>query len=336
MNRMDGNELLGQTADEGIRSSTVNPRWYVWAKRIFFGVLLLGAAGMLFNRVLVPAFQPPVDPDLEDIEIRHTGKSDPGSEIRGSTTDLLFDKSIAGSATHPLDPALAVARKGLERIRAEVRDYTALMIKQERVNGTLRPEETVRVKVRHRREQDGQVIPKSFYLYFEKPASVTGREVIWVEGRNDDHLTAHEGGIKNLFSVNLAPDSFLAMAGNRYPITELGIETLMVRMIEKGERDRKHGECSVSINREIEVDGQKCTLITITHPEKRDHFEFHQAKIYVNDEIDLPIGYEGFEWPEQPGGEPVLIERYFYRELKVNVGLKDIDFDPENPEYRFR
>lgn len=327
MNHMEGNEA---------RPDRPAPRRHVWGKRILVGFLALLAAGIFFNRVIVPAFQPPVDPNLVDIDIRQTRKPDPGSELRGSTTDLLFDKTLTESARHPLEPALAVARKGLERIRAEVRDYTALMVKQERVNGTLRTEETVRVKVRHRREQDGQVIPKSFYLYFEKPASVTGREVIWVEGRNDNRLTAHEGGIKNILSVNLAPTSFLAMSGNRYPITELGIETLMIRMIEKGERDLKHDECTVTVDRDIEVDGQKCTLITITHPEKRDHFEFHQAKIYVNDEIDLPIGYEGYEWPEQPGGEPVLIEKYFYRDLKVNVGLTDIDFDPENPEYQFR
>ena len=35
------------------------------------------------------------------------------------------------------------------------------------------------------------------------------------------------------------------------------------------------------------------------------------------------------------GGEPWLIERYFYRELEINPGLQDIDFDPDNPDYDY-
>ena len=106
-------------------------------------------------------------------------------------------------------------------------------------------------------------------------------------------------------------------------------------MIEKGERDRGHDECVVDIRRDVEIDGDRCTMITITHPVRRDYFEFHQARIYVNDELDLPVGYEGFDWPEKEGGEPVLVERYFYRELSINPGLTDADFDPDNPDYKF-
>ena len=303
------------------------------------GVVLL-VAGALFMWVLVPLFQPPIDPNLTDIKIEQVaGTGDAPDkptefEKRNSVTDKLFDGSF-NNPEHPLDPVLAVAREGLHRIQTEVRDYTALMVKQERVNGTLLDEEMMRVKVRHAQPDATTAVPKSFYLHFESPQSLTGREVIWVDGRNKNKLVAHEGGVKNLFRVNLAPDSFLAMVGNRYPITELGIETLIQRMIEKGDRDRMHDECQVSIDRNIKIDGHSCTLITITHPEKRDHFEFFQAKIYVDDEINLPVGYEGFLWPERPGGEPVLIERYFYRELVINPGLGDIDFDPKNPDYEF-
>jgi hypothetical protein len=302
--------------------------------------VLLALAGAGFQWILVPAFQPPVDPGLVDLDIRRIPDVEdpashvPAAELRGSITDMLFDGTL-DQGEHPLDPVLAVARRGLQRIQTDIRDYTALMVKQERVNGTLMNEETIRIKVRHPWKGAEEAIPKSFYLKFEKPRSMTGREVIWVQGQNADRLIAHEGGIKNLFRVNLAPESFLAMAGNRYPITELGIETLIQRMIEKGERDRKFDECEVAVERDIEIDGHKCTMITITHPRRNDRFEFHQAKIYVDDEIDLPVGYEGFDWPEQTGGEPVLMERYFYRELATNVGLSDLDFDPENPDYRF-
>ncbi len=306
-----------------------------WA---LYGIVLLAVACAFFVWVLVPVFQPPIDPNLKDLtieRINQIGLSErqSGFEKRGSVTDKLFDES-ASSPGHPLDPVLSVAREGLKRIQTDVRDYTALMVKQERVNGTLLGEEMMRVKVRHESSDAQAEVPRSFYLKFESPQSITGREVIWVQGRNNDKLVAHEGAI-NLLRFHLAPDSFLAMVGNRYPITELGIETLIQRMIEKGERDLQHEECAVTIDRNVKIDGHKCTLITITHPQKRNHFEFFQARIYVDDEINLPVGYEGFLWPDSPGGEPVLIERYFYRELLINPGLGDIDFDPENPDYKF-
>lgn len=306
---------------------------------LFCGIALLAFAVAFFVWVLIPALRPPIDPNLENIRIeRISGNADaaekpPEFENRGSLTDALFDGSL-GNPEHPLDPVLSVAREGLRKIQTEVHDYTALMVKQERVNGTLLDEEMMRVKVRHARPGPETPVPKSFYLKFESPQSMTGREVIWVQGRNNNKLVAHDGAI-NLLRFNLAPDSFLAMVGNRYPITELGIETLIQRMIEKGDRDRQYGECEVSIDRDIKIDGHKCTLITITHPQQREHFEFYKAKIYVDDEINLPVGYEGFLWPESPDGEAVLIERYFYRELQINTGLGDIDFDPDNPDYKF-
>jgi hypothetical protein len=31
----------------------------------------------------------------------------------------------------------------------------------------------------------------------------------------------------------------------------------------------------------------------------------------------------------------LLVEDYGYEDLKLNAGLTDLDFDPQNPEYRF-
>ncbi|MGN6136394.1 MAG: DUF1571 domain-containing protein, partial [Aureliella sp.] len=37
----------------------------------------------------------------------------------------------------------------------------------------------------------------------------------------------------------------------------------------------------------------------------------------------------------EPGDPPPLEEEYTYLDVQLNVGLKDIDFDPENPAYNF-
>ena len=300
-------------------------------------------AGLVFIYVLVPLYQPEVDANLSGPKIDHRAMDEdnnrPNSNsanpnLRGSITDVLFQPREA-EPEHPLDPLLEVARMGLDRIRNDVRDYTAIVVKQERVKGRLRPEEYMSCKVRRNHQTDDASVPRSIYMRFLKPRSLAGQEAIWVENKYKGKLIGHAAGIQNIVRATLEPTGWIAMRGNRYPITEFGIETLLVRMIEKGERDRKYDEVEIEIDRDLTFDGHACTLLTIKHPTQRDHFEFHIAKIYIDDELDIPVGYEGYLWPKEPGGEPQLLEKYLYKDIKLNVGLTDIDFDPDNPEYDF-
>ncbi len=304
------------------------------------GVLIPTGLVALFFFVLVPMYQPEVDPDLKGPEIARPADDKPVAtvddsqpELRGCLTDYLVT-SANEEHEHPLDPALHVARVGLEKMRKEIRDYTAQIIKQERVGGRLGEEEFMDAKIRN--PKPGESIVMAVYLHFVKPASVAGREVIWVENKNRGRLMAHEGGLKTFMGGSFKPTGLIAMMGQRYPITEIGLEILTERLIENGERDRQYGECEVEVDRDIELDGRPCTLITITHPHQREHFQFHIAKIYIDDQLDLPVGYEGYLWPEEPGGEPLLLERYFYRNIQLNAGLTNRDFNPNNPDYNFR
>jgi len=49
----------------------------------------------------------------------------------------------------------------------------------------------------------------------------------------------------------------------------------------------------------------------------------------------LPIRFEGYDWPREPGAPADLAEEYSYINLKLNVGLGDIDFDACNRQYSF-
>ena len=135
--------------------------------------------GFVYFDVIAPMFQPPVDPNLDPLQItRNDSQGNPNQDdrVRGSITDPLFAERER-PPEHPLDPALDVARAGLDHMRAEVSDYTALMVKQERVGGTLQDEEWIRVKVRHANPDQSPPIPKSFYLKIEKPRAKIGQEV---------------------------------------------------------------------------------------------------------------------------------------------------------------
>ncbi len=166
---------------------------------------------------------------------------------------------------------------------------------------------------------------------------MTGREVIYVAGQNDGNLIAHEAkGLKALVgAVNLKPNSPMAMHGNRYPITELGILNLTKRLVEVGESDRKFGECEVQEYPNAKINNRTCTCIQVKHPIPRKNFRYHLARIYIDDELNVPIRFEAYDWPKEEGGQPLLLEEYTYVNVKLNAGLTDADFDPRNANYKF-
>jgi hypothetical protein len=242
------------------------------------------------------------------------------------------------AAPHPLDPALQIAHAALQNIRQNIADYSAIMIKREQIDGTLGDYEYMGIKVRNRKFAGGSLaVPFSVYMAFLKPASIKGREVIYVENQNNGNLVAHEGGMKGRFlpTVNLDPNGMMAMRGQRYPITEMGLENLVVKLIEKGERDRQRGECEVDFISGAKVGGRQCTVLAVKHPIPRAHFDFHLAQIFIDDELNVPVRYCAYSWPESPGGQPVLLEEYTYQNIKTNIGLTDVDFDPKNAKYNF-
>ncbi len=125
------------------------------------------------------------------------------------------------------------------------------------------------------------------------------------------------------------------MQGQRYPLTELGISNLTRRLIEVGQHDMQYGECDVKNFENAKVNGRPCTVIEVIHPTPRRTFLFNKALIYIDNQLQLPIRYEAYDWPTEPGGKPVLLEEYTYMNLQVNPGLTDADFDVHNPNYNF-
>ena len=232
--------------------------------------------------------------------------------------------------THPLDPVLKIAYQSIKQMEENLVDYTAVLSRRERVGEQEMPPSSMEVKIRNPRNDQAF----SLYVKFIKPENTKGREVIWVDGQNDNKIVAHEAGLLGLLIVVQPAASFIAMVGNRYPVTETGLLRLMRKLTLYGLRDRKHGDCGVEIIENITVAEVNCTRLRIVHPEKQEPFTFHIAEIDIDMERMIPIRLATWDWPlaEQ---EPPLIEEYTYHNIKLNPGLKDLDFDPENPAYNY-
>ncbi|MEO8496921.1 MAG: DUF1571 domain-containing protein [Planctomycetota bacterium] len=237
---------------------------------------------------------------------------------------------------HPLDPAIKLAEEGLHRIRTQMTDYSCMIVKQERISGELNPPEHMRAEIRNRKTgATGVAQPFSVYLNFLKPDEVQGREVIFVEGQNNDKMVAHEGkGFRKAFgNVWLKPDGLIAMQGQRYPITDIGIENLVDKLIERATRDKKSDPNALTTQvRFVEgakINGRGCMVIEVIHPEPKPYYDFHIARVFIDDQFQVPVRYAAYTWPTTPGGTPNLEEAYTYLDLKLNVGLKADDFDHE-------
>ncbi len=227
---------------------------------------------------------------------------------------------------HPLEPILRWAQANLSRIE-DIRDYTCVLVKRERIDGRLMPYEYLYLKVRHR--------PFSVYIYTLAP--IKGREVIYVEGQNDGRLWAHEAGPRRriIGTVSLDPEGPRAMKGQKYPLTEVGILNLTRRLIEVGQQELKCDRIQARTFHQAKLNGRRCIVLEFRHPEPHPKHRFHIARVFVDREHNLPVRYESYGWPEKEGEEPPLLEEYTYMKLRLNVGLSDEDFDIRNPKYRF-
>lgn len=238
------------------------------------------------------------------------------------------NQAPANPNEHPLEPALRMAHAAIDNINTNIQDYSAVMVKRERVNGKLNDQEFMYIKIRHE--------PFSVYMYFLGPEKLRGQEAIYVEGQNNGNLLGHGVGIKKIAgTVPLQPTGALAMAGQRYPITEIGFLNLTKRLIEVANQDKNFGECEVKFYQGAKINGRSATCIQVVHPVPRKNFRFHKALVFVDDELNIPVRYEAYDWPATPGGPPQLLEEYTYTDIKLNNGFTDADFSENNPSYHF-
>jgi len=257
------------------------------------------------------------------------------STLRDMTAAELPERANGPSASeeHPLAPVLAYARAGYLAIDEDIRDYTCILTRRERVSGKLNAYQHIFIKIRH----ESQTRPFSVYLRFLSPAEVKGREVLYAEGqRNGDILVRRGGNRLPNMTLQLDPTGRLAMEENRYPITEAGFKMMVKRIIEVLEEDLPHRDVQVTYFKNAKLNGRNCTHFQVVHPVRRQGIRYHMARVLVDNELQVPVYFASYDWPQREGGKPVLLEEYIYSNVRLNVGLTDKDFDRSNPDYGFR
>ena len=257
-----------------------------------------------------------------------TGLTSTHSTLKPDLSTL--SKPAAPSASIAEEPPIARALRLITACQSRfesVTDYICTFYKRERINGRLTALYVMAMKARTK--------PKSIYFKFADPYK--GREAIFVEGQNGGKILAHDVGFTKFLAgtLELEPSSSRAMEDNRHPITEAGIGALIDAVARRWAAELSSDESVIVFDSDMTIGPRHCQLIESIHTHRQPDFLFYKVRLFIDSELNLPIRFEGYDWPREPGAPADLAEEYSYINLKLNVGLGDIDFDACNRQYSF-
>ena len=210
--------------------------------------------------------------------------------------------------------------KEAEAAYGTVTNYVAIFHKQQRVGGKLLQEETIRIKFR-----------KPFSLYMKWIAEPNkGSELLYVEGWNEDRARVHKGRWLRFIVRNLAPEDPQLMKNNLRPFTDTGIGFLVKTVAVNVRKAIKAGELSFYERGEETVYGRKTQRLEVVFPKEKAE-DYDACRLIINQDIEskILVRIRMYDWGDQ------LSENYGYEYLKLDAGLTDADFDPENAAYHF-
>lgn len=223
--------------------------------------------------------------------------------------------SLQGSMDEPLR-LLKEARQSFQRVR----DYSCLLVKRERINDQIGPDQVIQMKCRNQ--------PFSVALTWIGPTNMVGQEAYFVLGQNDNKLRVKGAGGLGLFGyVTLGPNDGRLTSSSKHSITEAGIGNLLDRLEKGWQREQQLGLTRVNIA-EYEYNNRNCWRVETIHPASaRDQFLHYRNIIYFDKEHKLPIRLECYDWPKSPSDtRGPISEIVSFAHLKLNVGLTDDQF----------
>ena len=244
---------------------------------------------------------------------------------------LAIDRPREGE--HPLAPAIRFAEERRDYISNNIRDYKCRLIKRERIDGVLQKHHFLDLKVRSERTRDGEVLePFSVFLRYLAPRSHADRRILFVDGEHDGLAIVRKGGsIMSSVKLHVAIDSKAALRESRYPITEIGLDSVIDRLLvlarQDMERDPDAENTSVRYFENARIGERACMRLRVEHSEPDPALSFHKVDIFIDNELKIPARFVVWGWPPNDATDTApILEEYTYVNLELNVGLTDDDF----------
>ncbi len=212
---------------------------------------------------------------------------------------------------------------GMQAAASKVRDATYIIHKQEYADGSQQPAERIAVTYR---------APNDVYLKWLGPTH-HGRELLFRPGWNRDHLRISLG--RWLPTVNLDPHGGLAMRGNRHSIYQLPFPAIAFNFLDSAALIKANPALQVNITGLGEQwhFGETGHCYRLLLPKDREP-QLYAAEVMlcVSQRTGLPLHIRSWDVED---GQRRQVEDYGYESVRLNEGLEDRDFDPDNPAYDF-
>ena len=279
-----------------VRNDGQSRRWWYYGGVGVLGLVLLGAGQPPISAP--PPAQPAAPQPMES-----------------STTD------VASPTASPMDEPVRLIHEA-QKAYQNVRDYTCLLVKRERVNGALPPETVMEMKVRAQ--------PFGVYLKWIQPRNEAGQEVCYVAGRNDGKMRVHPKGVLGSFAgfVSLDVNDARVRQTSRRSITEAGIGNTIERFARAWDNERRNNLTTQVQIAEYEYNHRRCVRVETIHPNNGNgQFLYYRDVIFFDKETHLPIRLEFYDWPRQAGDAGQLVEMYSFANMRINVGLGEDVFN---------
>jgi outer membrane lipoprotein-sorting protein len=206
-------------------------------------------------------------------------------------------------SANTVDPAVIMQQ--LINAYDGIRDYTALFLKRERIQGVMQPLEKIELRFQE---------PFKVYMAWQEPDN--GRVITYIEGKNDNKILANPGGFLQFMRMSLSPTSTLAMRNEHHSILEVGLRNTIDLLKQQYERGTRRNEMELHFRGYGNVDGRPAYHIEfVCHAPKRDGYYAYRGEIWVDQEYHLPTRLYIYNWDNQ------LYEHYEYHRLRLNPGL---------------
>ena len=268
--------------------------------------------------------------------VQHFTRDAGAIDQRVASTELPSEAASSLTADNSPDAGASTTKKEDDNFRqlknhlqsaweaaASMPGYSAILDMQEEVSGTLRPVD--RIEFKTRRE------PFSIYMRWNDSA----QEALYVHGENDNRLIVKP--TKGLAAIRrvwrLEPDCRMAKQNCRYPITDAGLENLVIRIQAfYSQRDDWSKLASFDLE-QARIADRDVTIINVTFTDEASVPEYGSSKFCFDTQSKLLTTVDNYGWASD--GQRRLIEHYAYEQIVETSTPSDVDFSEENPAYRF-
>lgn len=227
------------------------------------------------------------------------------ADRKAKVTNMSREELETALRTTPPDLLLNLSAQAI----AAIGPYQYLMVKQERIRGTLQGEQTIRTTI--------QEEPNAIRLeYLKGPSS--GRKLVYNSTIKKNEFRVREAGFLAIVGKLWIPlDSDLTRNDSNHTVAEAGLGSLVRRL----QADQKRAGAEIGVQHEgWNADGHFCSLYVL--PNGGKGFDNAKTRVCTDPQAGVPMKVEGFD---AAGG---LIERYAFSELKPAT-IDKTTFDPE-------